>query len=77
MNNIVKDICEAAKAYANAHHTPYGDDDTYTDWMDLYTEKFAELLVKEAARLADKLENDEHWVDPAYTVITNYFGIKQ
>jgi hypothetical protein len=75
MNNVVKDICEQAKLFATSTHSPYGDDDCPTDWLDLYTEKFVELLVKEAARLADQLEQDEHWVDPAYVVITNHFGI--
>lgn len=39
-------------------------------------EKFAELVVTECAMIANRLENDEFWVAPAYDVITKHFGIE-
>ena len=39
-------------------------------------EKFAELVVTECAMIANRLENDEFWVEPAYDVITKHFGIE-
>lgn len=39
--------------------------------------KFAELIVKECAKVATRLENDEFWVESAYDVITKHFGVNE
>lgn len=41
----------------------------------LRAQKLAELVVKECAMEANRLENNEFWVEPAYSVITKHFGI--
>jgi hypothetical protein len=42
----------------------------------LRAQKLAELIVTECAMIANRLENDEFWVEPAYDVITKHFGIE-
>lgn len=42
----------------------------------LRAQKLAELIVAECAMIANRLENDEFWVAPAYDVITRHFGIE-
>ena len=73
MNNEIKQLCEQAKAYANESTKEFIGDEPVV-WMDYYTEKFAELIVRECIKQARKDENG-----PAYEAvgrIAEYFGIK-
>ena len=51
MNNRIKLLADHAKAYAN-QCTKDIDGDVSWHWMEYYTEKFAELIVRECARIA-------------------------
>ena len=53
MNERIKLLADHAKAYAN-QCTKDIDGDVSWHWMDYYTEKFAELIVRECAEIADK-----------------------
>ena len=53
MNERIKLLADHAKAYAN-QCTKDIDGDVSWHWMDYYTEKFTELIVRECAEIADK-----------------------
>ena len=57
MNNEIKQLCEQAKAYANESTKEFIGDEPVV-WMDYYTEKFAELIVRECISMADDFECD-------------------
>jgi hypothetical protein len=40
-------------------------------------EKFAELLIKECAAIANRAENDEYWIAPVGDLIYQHFGVKE
>ena len=50
MNNQIKLLADHAKAYAN-QCTKDIDGDVSWHWMEYYTEKFAELIVRECAEV--------------------------
>ena len=73
MNNEIKQLCEQAKAYANESTKEFIGDEPVV-WMDYYTEKFAQLIIKECIKQARKDENS-----PAYEAvgrIAEHFGIE-
>ncbi len=53
MNEQIKQFADHAKAYAN-QCTKDLDGDISWHWMDYYTEKFAELIVKECMSLVSE-----------------------
>ena len=46
MNEKIKQLCEQAKAYATESTKDFTGDEPVV-WMDYYTEKFAQLIVRE------------------------------
>ena len=70
MNERIKELCEQAKAYANESIKHFTGDEPVV-WMDYYTEKFAEAIVRECMEqvrgeflpvLEDKeMMKDTHW----------------
>ena len=55
MNEQFKLLADHAKAYAN-QCTKDIDGDVSWHWMDYYTEKFAELIVRECIGIADEYD---------------------
>ena len=55
MNERIRQLADHAKAYANQCTKDY-DGDVSWYWMDYYTEKFAELIVKECMRMCEVTE---------------------
>ena len=70
MNERIKQLAAHAKAYAN-QCTKDIDGDVSWHWMEYYTEKFAELIVRECAEIADK-----GWAAPGIQ-IKEHFGVEE
>jgi hypothetical protein len=60
---------------ANSHHNNFFDLN-YKE-LDVFLEKFAELIVKECAIIANKAENTETETRCMYDVITEHFGVEE
>ena len=71
VNEKIKQLADHAKAYAN-QCTKDIDGDVSWHWMDYYTEKFAELIVRDCAKIADIAEPYN-----SSDLIKNHFGIKE
>jgi hypothetical protein len=54
MNERIKELAEHAKTYAN-QCTRDIDGDISWHWMDYYTEKFAELIIRECIGVVENL----------------------
>ena len=54
MNDRLKELCEHAKVYATECTKHFTGDEPVV-WMDYYTEKFAQLIVRECANHCDLL----------------------
>ena len=68
MNERIKELAEQAKAYANESTKDFTGDEPVV-WMDYYTEKFAELIVRECADIALREDHDP------YECIKKHFGV--
>ena len=71
MNEQIRELAEQAKAYANESTKDFTGDEPVV-WMDYYTERFAELIVKECADIADKAEPYK-----ANDLIKQHFGVEE
>ncbi len=49
----------------------------YNGHLSEWTEKFAELIVKECAVIANKAENNDTEIRCMYDVITEHFGVEE
>jgi hemerythrin-like domain-containing protein len=74
MNEKIKQLADYAKAYAN-QCTKDIDGDVSWHWMDYYTEKFAELIVRECTTISDK---DSSEPCASYgELIKRHFGVEE
>jgi len=48
-----------------------------SEWQRVFTEKFAELIVRECASIAGKAEYSDTWFVPVEDTIKKHFGIEQ
>lgn len=63
MNERIKQLCEQAKEYAHEHTKDFTGNEPVV-WMDYYTEKFAELLIKETRLKAiEEVRQAVKWAD--------------
>ena len=81
MNERIKLLAAHAKAYAN-QCTKDIDGDVSWHWMEYYTEKFAELIVKECIEVAGDSytstpEDCVYYVDLAVNRIAEHFGVEE
>ena len=53
MNERIKELAKQAESYAYEHEEQWHDG---PDWQELFNEKFAELIVKECAEVADNAD---------------------
>jgi hypothetical protein len=58
MNERIRSLAVQAKAYAN-QCTKDIDGDVSWHWMDYYTEKFAELIVRECVAICQDIDGEE------------------
>ena len=70
MNERIKELAEQARDYADECFERFSN---VEGWNVLYTEKFAELIVRECARVADIADDSGIWVGG--TILT-HFGVK-
>ena len=71
MNERIKALVEQARKYADENRP--GSFVKYDpEWFVLYNEKFAELIVKECAEIADKAEPYK-----ANDLIKQHFGVEE
>ena len=48
-------------------------DDNFSEEL----EKFAELIIRECAAIANRVENDDFWITPVDRIIKQHFGIEE
>ena len=88
MNDRIKKLCEQSKLYADNCTKDFTGDEPVV-WMDYYTEKFAELIVKECASICElNGQSYKHSFTPAKaklaestsvycgTLIKKHFGVE-
>ena len=75
MNERIKLLADHAKAYAN-QCTKDIDGDVSWHWMDYYTEKFAELIVRECAEQVKNLRVNDYGISGA-EIIREHFGVEE
>ncbi len=75
MNERIKQMCEHSKAYATECTKDFTGDEP-VEWMDYYTEKFAELIVIKCLDIVDKKVSGMVGV-AAMKEIEEYFGIEE
>ena len=59
MNERIQKLADHAKAYAN-QCTKDIDGDVSWHWMDYYTEKFAELIVRECIAICKDIDGEDN-----------------
>ena len=75
MNNRIKLLADHAKAYAN-QCTKDIDGDVSWHWMEYYTEKFDELIVKECMKLNSK-ELSITAIERLLPLYAEHFGVTE
>lgn len=75
MNNRIKDLSLRA---SNAAHEALKAKEYSADkpWQYIYADKFASLIIRECASLANTAENSETWTEPVGNMIKKHFGVK-
>lgn len=71
MNERIKELVEQAKAYATNSTKDYTGDEPI-GFMDYYTEKFAELIVKETMQVVANNLPQNTYLDVADAVIEHF-----
>ena len=74
MNERIQQLADHAKAYAN-QCTKDIDGDVSWHWMEYYTEKFAELIVKECMKLNSK-ELSITAIERLLPLYEDHFGVE-
>ena len=67
MNERIEKLAEQAHVYAGGHSLWCHSGDV---------EKFAELIVKECAKIAGKAEYSDTWLEPVEDAIKQHFGVE-
>ena len=76
MNERIKLLAEHAKTYAN-QCTKDIDGDVSWHWMDYYTEKFAELIVRECIDTVSDCSVEYCTRPQIVSEIKEHFGVKE
>ena len=76
MNSRIKELCEHAKVYATECTKHFTGDEPVV-WMDYYTEKFAELIVKECGVALSPMLRDMVSRGQAFGLIKEHFGVEE
>jgi len=76
MNKLIQKLAEKAGAHTRSVCHGHGDYRTEFQLTDENIEKFAELLIKECAIIANRADNTETEIRCMYDVITEHFGVK-
>jgi hypothetical protein len=73
MNERIKELMEEAGGYG----LPDRDGDRTPALVGKSVEKFAELIVKECAKIAGKAEYSDTWLEPVEDAIKKHFGVEE
>jgi hypothetical protein len=68
MNELIKELAEQADLYARSDNSSM----LFENYQKRYTEKFAELIVRECAKIADTAEPFQ-----SNDLILKHFGVKE
>ena len=72
MNDRLRQLCEHSKAYATECTKHFTGDEPVV-WMDYYTEKFAELIVRESIKVMVKNDYHGEWLGEK---VKEHFGVE-
>ena len=76
MNKQIKELAATANLYeTDSLPSNWDAGDYIVSPKEL--EKFAELIIRECAAIANKVENDEFWITPVDRIIKQHFGIEE
>ena len=83
MNERIRSLAEHAKTYAN-QCTKDIDGDVSWHWMDYYTEKFAELIVRECISIMgseivynDNYKEKNNAISEMMELLMKHFGVEE
>jgi len=76
MNERIKQMCEHSKAYSTECTKDFTGDEP-VEWMDYYTEKFAELIVRECAGLINSMDHSSQYFPHVADAIKEHFGVEE
>ena len=72
MNERIKELAEQAWDYVDSQN-PYASDE-----HEMFQEKFAELIVRECSRMADRwVDNDDNGKNYPSEMIKKHFGVEE
>jgi hypothetical protein len=77
MNERIVKLITEADAYAwtiAEKYVPECGEVNYL-WEDAFRKKFAELIVRECAKIAGKAEYSDTWLEPVEDAIRKHFGV--
>jgi hypothetical protein len=81
MNERIKELAEQAKEYADTKYSKLVSTSRWGDSVpgirELYTEKFAELIVRECLEIAIEEERHAPFEGPVETKIRQHFGVEE
>lgn len=69
-----KELLDKLKFQAAAQVSPLLEGE---EWQKVYSEKFAELIVRECASIAGKAEYSDTWSEPVEDTIKKHFGVEE
>lgn len=72
MNERIKELMTQATVEVRSHGA-FGESERYSK---LDPEKFAELIVRECAKIAGKAEYSDTWLEPVEDAIKKHFGVE-
>jgi hypothetical protein len=83
MNERLQNLAEQARSWAETAYKQQNDQFTshwdtpigYTP-SQFFEQKFAELIVKECAKIAEKAEYSDTWLEPVEDAIKKHFGVE-
>lgn len=80
MNERTRELAEQALQLVADEHTGGDESRLNTDSYhvkDLIQAKFAELIVRECAKIAGKAEYSDTWLEPVEDAIKKHFGVEE
>jgi len=77
MNERIDELKRQALMFAQEKCNGQSRDANGVLRSDIMTEKFAELIVKECAKIAGKAEYSDTWTEPVEDTIKKHFGVEE
>lgn len=78
MKQRIWELCDQAEVYANDSTKDFTGDEPVV-WMDYYTEKFVELIVRECLeQVRDEVQHEYDWklADAVIKRVLEHFGVE-